>query len=247
MRSLSVLHLRNGVVTAFADYLLLLHFRVADVVYEGPAYSSAAAGVDESVLRTGVEGIFPVYEFRMQADVALLRAGFQVRQSFPVHEVPGAGDAAAGRGGGKVGLGTVVLALYAEKTVYPSVFVRSQAHIIYVRSRLAIFGHSDRSRPETEIVHSVGTLRHCEEGLAVVRLHSGYEQVSAVPFDGAAVEDCVYAYPLHKERIVLLVEFVSPLDWSVRCREYRVLVTFVNAVDIKGFVLAGKEIFVLRP
>ena len=72
VRALTVLHLRNGVVTAFADYFLLLHFCVADVIYQGPAYSSAASGVDESVLRAGVEGVFAIDEFRMKADIALL-------------------------------------------------------------------------------------------------------------------------------------------------------------------------------
>ena len=141
----------------------------------------------------------------------------------------------------------MVLALHAEKAVNPSVLVCSQAHVVDVGGRLAVFRHGDRPWPEAEIVHSVGAFRYGEEGLAVICLHPGYKQVFAVPFDCTAVEDSVYAYPLHQERVVLFVKFVPPLNRSMCSREYRVFVTLVHAIDINGFVLEGQEIFMFRP
>ena len=72
MRALSVLDLGDGMVATLADDFFFLDFGVGDVVNQGPADSSAASGIDKSVLRAGVEGIFSVDELRMQADVALL-------------------------------------------------------------------------------------------------------------------------------------------------------------------------------
>src|SRR5882757_9713277 len=49
---------------------------------------TAAARIDKSVLWPGIEGIFPVYQFGMEHDVALLGGMCsQIGQSFPVHQV----------------------------------------------------------------------------------------------------------------------------------------------------------------
>ena len=56
----------------FVDDFLLGYDGVCDIVDERPADAAAAACVNEAVLRTGVEGIFPLYEFRMKHYVPLL-------------------------------------------------------------------------------------------------------------------------------------------------------------------------------
>ena len=99
VRALTVLDLGYHMIMAGVDDFLLLHYGVFHRIYESPAYASAAAGIDEAVLGTGIEGIFTVHELGMQAYVALLAAGLQVRKPFPVHEVLGAGYAAGGGGG----------------------------------------------------------------------------------------------------------------------------------------------------
>jgi len=67
-----------------------------DILHQSPANPSAAAGIDETVLRAGVEGIHSVHELWVENHIALLTAGDQVRQAFPCHEVMRAGDAGSG-------------------------------------------------------------------------------------------------------------------------------------------------------
>ena len=60
-------------INTFADDLLLIDDSVCDIIAESEADSSAASGLNETIHRTGVEGIFSVYELRMQNNVSLLR------------------------------------------------------------------------------------------------------------------------------------------------------------------------------
>ena len=68
---------------ARVDDGLLVQFGVGDVVDECPADAAAGAGVDESVLRAGVEGVLPVDELRVEDDVALLALRLEVGQPLP--------------------------------------------------------------------------------------------------------------------------------------------------------------------
>ena len=95
MRAFPVFHLLDGMIDALVEYLLFAgDFRMADIIDEGEADTSAVAGVDERILRTGVESIFAINKFRMKHNVALLRGTFQIRKAFPVHHVFGARDSA---------------------------------------------------------------------------------------------------------------------------------------------------------
>ena len=102
MRAFAVLAFLDGVVEAVVDDLLLSDDHLLHAVHEGPADSSAVSGIDESVLRACVEGIFAVHELRMQHHVTLLRRGLHVRKTFPVHKVLGAGNSGSGHCGRKV-------------------------------------------------------------------------------------------------------------------------------------------------
>ena len=70
----AVLDFLDRVVLAVVDDLLRPDDGVLDAVRQGPADAAAGAGLDETVLRAGVEGVLAVDEFRVQDDVALLRA-----------------------------------------------------------------------------------------------------------------------------------------------------------------------------
>ena len=87
---------------AGVDDFLLSHLGVGDVIDQCPSDATAGTRVDETILRTGVEGIFSIDELRVQHHVALLAAAFQVRQALPVDQILGAGDSSRGGSGGEV-------------------------------------------------------------------------------------------------------------------------------------------------
>ena len=72
MGAFTVLHLLDGVVVPGVDDDFLLHLGACDVVDERPTDSTTAAGVDESVLWTCVEGILAVDKLGMEHHIALL-------------------------------------------------------------------------------------------------------------------------------------------------------------------------------
>ena len=90
MRSLTVLDLLYSMVMTMVDYLLICNHYLFHAVHKRPANAAAVTGVNESVLRTCVEGIFAVHELRMQDDITLLRGRLHVRKTLPVHQVLGA-------------------------------------------------------------------------------------------------------------------------------------------------------------
>ena len=77
---------------AQVDYLFFLHHGVFHAVHESPSDSSSASGIDETVLRAGVQCVFAIHEFGMQNHVALLARRDQVGQAFPIDQIVGTGD-----------------------------------------------------------------------------------------------------------------------------------------------------------
>ena len=102
MRALTVLHLRDGVVVTGVDDLLFLHLSMGDVIDECPTDTATGARIDEAILRTGIESIFPIHELRMQHDIALLTPRLQVGQTFPRLQVLRTGYACRRCGGREV-------------------------------------------------------------------------------------------------------------------------------------------------
>ena len=72
VRTFAVLHFHDGVVVAGIDDAFLADLGMRDVVDQCPSDASAGTGIDESVLRTGVEGVLSVDEFGVEHHVALL-------------------------------------------------------------------------------------------------------------------------------------------------------------------------------
>lgn len=202
-----------------------------DVVDERPADAAAVAGVDEAVLRTGVERVFAVDELRVEHHVALLSGAFQVGEAFPVFEVLRAGDACGGDRCREVVRGREVLALGAEDAVNPPVLVGRQAHVVDIRVGIAGLGHPDRIFPEPEIVDAVGTLGDGEERFAVVAFDAHRQHVFAVVEHGPGVERAVDAETLHAVGVAFGREVVAPLQRRVVTRQHRKSVPFVNPVS----------------
>ena len=242
---LTVLHLHNGMVVAGVDNLLFLDLGIRDVVNKSPTNATSVASVDESILRTGVEGILAIDKFGMQHHIALLALRLQIVKPLPVHQVLGACNGSRRCGGTEVTGVRVVVALCAEHAVDPPILMSSEAHIIDIGGRKDIVGHSDGLWPETEMVDTVGTLGHCEETLAVGPLNTYDKHIFAIPFDGTAVECCVHHDTLHQERIVLLVEVITPLQGGMFCCQDRILPLLIDTIIVAyGFVFSVEQFLV---
>ena len=74
VRALAILHLHDGVVVAGVDNPLLGDLGMGDVIDECPADAATRPGVDETVLRTGVESILAIDELGVEHHIALLTA-----------------------------------------------------------------------------------------------------------------------------------------------------------------------------
>ena len=97
MRALTVLYLLDGVVVALVDDGFLFHLRMCHVVYQGPAYAAAASGINKSILRTGIKGIFAIYKFGMKHHITLLALSLQVGQTLPSLQITGTCNACRSR------------------------------------------------------------------------------------------------------------------------------------------------------
>ena len=249
MGAFAVFHFLDGVIVAEVDDFLLLDYCAVHGIYQSPANAAAASRVNESVLRTCVEGIFAVHKLRVQDNVPLLAAGLDIRKPFPVHKVLGTGNACRCCCGGKVSFKGVVLALHAEYAVDPAVLMSRKAHVIDVGCGLSPFRHGDGTGPELEIVHSVGAFGYGEETLTVIAFHAHYKHVFAVPLDGAGIKGCIHPNPFHQEGVALTVKVIAPLKRGMSRSEDGVFPALIDTVALDGAVLLFNQcaMVVLKP
>ena len=246
VRTLTVLHLGDGVVFALVDNRLFLNLSVRDVIHQCPADASTATSVDKTILRTGVEGVFTIHKLRVQHHITLLTLGFQVGQSVPGFQVLGTGDASSGCGSTQVARLRVVVTLSTEHAVYPTILMLCQSHIINVGSRHHIIRHGDRLIPETEVVDTIRTLGHSKVTLAVSPLNTHHQTVFPLPFNGTCVQRGITHNTLHQVRVVVLIKVVLPLQGHMFSRHHRVLVLLVNTISpLQGFVLSRKQLLMM--
>ena len=171
MGAFSVLQLLDGVVIPAVYGLFFPDHGIRNVIDQCPADSAATAGVDETVLRTGVQRIFSIDELRMKHYIALLRGGPNVGQTLPSDQVVRAGYGRCGYRGRKVAGPAPVFPLGAEYAVDPAVFVGCESHVVNVHVRIVRFRHDDRFVPETKIVNAVRAFGDGEKGFAVGSLY----------------------------------------------------------------------------
>ena len=180
----------------------------------------------------------------MEHHVALLALRLEIGQSLPVDQVAGPGDAGGGDGAGEVaGRGVGIGPFRAEDAVDPAVFMVGQAHVVDVGVGVVGLRHGDRVVAEPEVVHSVRTLRQCEEGLAVNPLHPDHQAVAVAEFDRAGVHRRVDADPLEQHRVGRTVEIVAPEDWCVLGGDDRVFEAVADAVAGFHDIFAGDKLF----
>ena len=182
----------------------------------------------------------------MQDDIALLGLALQVREPLPVHKILRTGNPSSSNCRGQVSrcCGRV-LALHAENAVNPAVLVGGETHIVNVGRRLTVLRHSDRTVPETEIVHSVRALCHREERFAVSGLDTYNKDVFSVPFDSAAIHRSVDAEAFHQIWIGHRIEVITPEKRGVFAGDYRVFVTLENSIAFNRLIFSCNEGFVL--
>ena len=190
---------------------------MGDVIAQAPA--DAVAGTRRGKIRhgAGVKGIFAVDEFGMQNAIALVQ-GRVLRSGSRSHcdKVFGAGDAAAGDGGGKVPRLGVIMPLGAEQPVNPSVLVAHQAHIVKVCFLVLQLRHADGIIPKTKSIHAVPAFRDGEKRLAVPAFNPGHQN-NMPPFHSIApdVEGAIDPEPGQQMRIVRVVEIITPEQRSM--------------------------------
>ena len=242
----AIFHFRDGVVVAGVDDFFVLHLSMGDVVDQCPADAATAARIDETILRTGVEGVFAIDELRVQHNVALLRLRLQVGQTIPGLQVLGARNACRSGCRREVARLCVVVTLGTEHTVDPAVLMLRDAHVVDVGGRNDILGHGDGLVPETEIVDTVRRLSHGEERLAVGTFDTHYEAVLSVPLDGSAVERSIHHDALHEVGVVFFAEVIFPLQWCMLCGQNGELPLLVDAIPpFQGFVFSRQQLLVV--
>ena len=106
--------------------------------------------------------------------------------------------------------------------------MRCETHVIDIGRRLS--GNRHRMRPEAEVIHSVVTLGHCEEGFPVASLHPHDKNILAAQLDGSGIERAVDSKPLKEPRIRRRIQVIAPKQRSVPRRDDRIGIPCPNAV-----------------
>ena len=116
-----------------------------------------------------------------------------------------------------------------------------QSHVIDICRRLSVLRHGDRTVPEPEIVHTVRTLGHSEERLAVSTLNAHDKHIFSVPLDCTGIERRMDSEAFHQVWIGLLVQIVAPEKRGMVCCDDRIHVAFIDAVSFYRFVFLCDE------
>ena len=182
----------------------------------------------------------------MKHNIALLALSLQVWKSFPIYQIFGTCNSSSCSCSTQIAWLTVIMTLCTEHTIDIAIFVSSQTHIINIGSRNDVFRHCNRLIPETEIIYTVRTFCYCKETLAVGTLYTDNEQILTIPLDSTGIQSSIHHDSLHKIWITLLVEIISPLQWSVFSCKDRVLILLINTISpLYRFVLAAQQFFMM--
>ena len=219
---------------------------MCDVIYQCPTDTTTRTCIDESILWTGIESILAIYKLWMKNHIALLTLGLQVWKTLPVYQVLGTCNSCSSSSSTQVARLVIIVALSTEHAIDITILMSGESHIIDIGSRNHILWHGDRLIPETEVIYTVRTLSYSEEALAVGTLHTYNEEILAVPLDGTRVQRSIHHNALHQIWVALLIEVVTPLQWSMFCSEDRILILLVDTVTpLYRFILAAQQFLVM--
>ena len=167
----------------------------------------------------------------MKHYVPLLTARLQIRQTFPVHQIPGTDNTRfCYRRREITGRRTVIMAFTAKYSIYPTVFVGSKTHIIYVCFCRINIRQCDRTLPEAKIINAIRTLCYSKKRFPVCTFHTDNQHIFTIPFNGPTIHGCVKTDTLHTVWISIRIKIIAPLQRYMFPRNYRICITTDNAI-----------------
>ena len=105
-----------------------------------------------------------------------------------------------------------------------------QTHVINVGFLCAGIRQHNRVIPEMEAVDTSITLCNSKERFSVIALHADNEMILSIQINRAGVHHSVDAETLHKVRIRLLIQIISPVNRSELSCQHRILIAVINTV-----------------
>ena len=200
-------------INSLADDLLLINHCMFDIITETESDSSAASCFNEAVHRPCVECIFAVYKFRMKHYVSLLRRmkSFKVVQTLPCLEVFCSYNTCFSNCCRQIRI-CFILALGAEYTIDPSIFMFGQTHVIYICFLRAGIRKLYRIIPEMESIDSCIALCDCKERFTVISLYTDNQIIFSVQFNSTGVHYCIDSETFLEIGVCLRIQVISPFN-----------------------------------
>ena len=202
-----------------------------DIVAETKSDSTAASCFNETIHRACVECIFAVYEFRMKHYISLLwgMKCFQVIKTLPCLEVFCSYDTCFCNCCRQIRI-CFILALRAEYTIDPSIFVFGQTHIIYVCFLRAGIRKLYRVIPEMKSIDSCITLCYCKERFTIISFYTDNQIIFSIQFNSTGIHHCVDSKAFLEIGVCLRIQVISPLNRRKFSCQYRILIAVINSI-----------------
>src|SRR5690606_4926961 len=103
-----------------------------------------------------------------------------------------------------------IFSFCTEQTIYPSIFMARQTHVIHIYIWGIGFIDQQRIVIKLELVDPIRAFGQCKEGLSVGTLYSGCHYIFAVKFYCSRIENCIDTKPFHQKWIGALVQVIPP-------------------------------------
>jgi hypothetical protein len=236
---------RDAVEFPLAGDGFLIDDGVADVVAQAEPNPAAGPRTDKAIHGTRIKRVFPINKFRQQQYIALLwgMESRQVIEAFPMLKISCAHDARRRNGRRQAGRRRI-LALGAEHTVDPAVFMLRQAHVVNIGFLRAGIRQDNRMIPKAEPLNRTVTFRDAEKRFPVRPLDAGDEIKLPIEFERAGIERCIYAEAFHKIRIGTGIQIVFPIQRDmIPCQDGVFPPRENTVVKIPRFIRLRKEAF----
>ena len=218
-------------VNSSADDFFLINYCMFDIVAETKSDSAAASCFNETIHRACVECIFAVYKFRMKNYISLLRRMkcFQIIKALPCLKVFCSYDTCFCNCCRQIRI-CFILALGAEYTIDPSIFMFCQTHVIYICFLRAGIRKLYRIIPEMESIDSCIALCYCKERFTVISLYADNQIIFSVQFNSTGVHYCIDSETFLEIGVCLRIQVISPFNRRKFSCQYRILITVINSI-----------------